>query len=85
LTAAATLFAALLGLGAAFAIALPLAWKWELGVVRVAAVVIAFVIISGLVVGLAAAFIDFGIVAGGLLVAFLALALGLIVLLFRFY
>lgn len=79
------LFAALLGLGAALAIALPLAWKWELGVVRVAAVVVAFVVVSGLVVGLAAAFVDFGIVAAALLVAFVALALGLVVLLFRFY
>jgi phosphatidylserine decarboxylase len=79
------LFAALLGLGVALAIALPLAWKWELGVVRVAAVVIAFAIVSGLVIGLAAAFVDFGIVPTGLLVAFVTLALAVIMMLFRFY
>jgi phosphatidylserine decarboxylase len=79
------LFSTLLALAAVLIMALPLAWKWGLGVARVGAAVIVLVVASGLVVALPASFVDIGTISGALLVAFLALSLALGALLFRFY
>ena len=79
------LFATLLALVAVLAVALPLAWKWGLGVRRVATVVTALVVLSGLVVAVPASFADVGTVVAASLVALIALTLAVGGLLFRFY
>jgi phosphatidylserine decarboxylase len=85
LTAGSMLYAALLGLGAALIVALPLAWKWRLGIGWAAAAVAALTLVSSLVVVVPASFLDLEIIATACLVAFLTLILALGLLLFRFY
>ena len=85
MTADEILLAALLGLAVALIVALPLAWKWGLGLARVTTFVTPLVIVSGLVVALVATFLDLGTIVAALLIALLALTLAVGALLFRFY
>ena len=65
----------------ALAVSLPLAWKWELGVRRVALAVTGLAALAGIAV---AAF-DLGGVTRALLVAGISLALAVAILAYRFY
>jgi phosphatidylserine decarboxylase len=69
----------------ALALALPLAWKWELGVRRVALAVTGLALTSGLVVAVTASDADLGSAVQALLVAGLALAVAVAILAYRFY
>jgi phosphatidylserine decarboxylase len=69
----------------ALALALPLAWKWELGVRRVALAVAGLAIVSGILVALIDSAADLASVAQALLVAGLALAAAVAILAYRFY
>jgi len=69
----------------ALAIAVPLAWKWELGVRRVAIAVTAFALLSALAVAALATAVDLPAVLRALLIGGMALAVALAILAYRFY
>jgi phosphatidylserine decarboxylase len=69
----------------AVAIAVPLAWKWELGVARVAAAVAALAIPSAAVVALLSDAVSLGQELSGVLVCAVTLAAAFGVLAYRFY
>ena len=69
----------------ALAFTLPLAWKWELGVRRVAISVTALALLSALIVAAAVTAVDVPQAVRTLLVAGMALAVALAILAYRFY
>jgi phosphatidylserine decarboxylase len=69
----------------ALAIAVPLAWKWDLGVRRVAIAVTGLALLSALIVAVIAAAVDLPEVIRALLVAGMALAVAIAILAYRFY
>ena len=69
----------------ALAIAAPLAWKWELGVRRVAVAVTGLALLSALIVAVIAAAVDLPELVRALLVGGMALALAIAILAYRFY
>jgi phosphatidylserine decarboxylase len=73
--------AVILGALVALALTLPLAWKWELGMRRVAIAVVVFALLAGLL----SLPLELGTAVRTVLVAGLALALSFAVLAWRFY
>ena len=69
----------------ALLLAVPLAWKWELGVRRVALAVTGLALVSGIVVAIVDGAVDLGGVTQALAVAALAFALAVAILAYRFY
>jgi len=69
----------------ALAIAAPLAWKWELGVRRVAVAVAGLALLSALIVAVIAAAVDLPELIRALLVGGMALTLAIAILAYRFY
>lgn len=69
----------------ALALSLPLAWKWELGVRRVAVSVTALALLSALIVAAIASAIDLSQVVRTLAVAGFTLAFAFAILAYRFY
>jgi phosphatidylserine decarboxylase len=77
--------AAVAGVLAALAFALPLAWKWELGMRRSATAVVVLGVAASLIVAAAASVADLAAWQAAALVAALTLALAAGVVLWRFY
>jgi len=75
----------LIGALLALAIAVPLAWKWELGVRRVAIAVTMFALLSALAVAAIATAVDLPTALRALLIGGMALAVALAILAYRFY
>jgi phosphatidylserine decarboxylase len=73
------------GMLAALALALPLAWKWELGMRRSAAAIAVLGLIACAIVAPAASAVDAAAWLAGVLVAALTLALAAATVLWRFY
>ena len=69
----------------ALAFCLPLAWKWELGVRRVAISVSGLALLSALIVAAVTTAVDLSMVVRTLLVAGLALSFAFAILAYRFY
>lgn len=69
----------------ALAIAVPLAWKWELGVRQVAIAVTGLALVSALIVAAVAAAVDLPGAVRALLVAGIAVAAAVAILAYRFY
>jgi phosphatidylserine decarboxylase len=69
----------------ALAFSLPLAWKWELGVRRVALSVIGLALLSALIVAAIASAVDLSQVVRTLAVAAFTLAFAFVLLAYRFY
>lgn len=67
------------------AVAVPLAWKWELGVRRVAVAVTGLALLSALIVAVIAAAVDLPEIIRALLVGGVALTLAIAILAYRFY
>jgi phosphatidylserine decarboxylase len=74
-----------LGIAAALAVALPLAWKWELGLVRVATALTALGLVAAGLVAAVSTQADIGGIVRATLVGALTIALGIAVLAYRFY
>ena len=77
--------ALLIGGLAAFATAMPLAWKWRLGVVRSALVVVGLIVVAGLAVAALGALVDLPSVLAAGLVWLLGVSLSAGAVLYRFF
>jgi phosphatidylserine decarboxylase len=75
----------LIGALLALAIAVPLAWKWELGVRRVAIAVTVFALLAALAVAALSTAVDLPAALRALLIGGMALAIALAILAYRFY
>lgn len=75
----------LIGALLALAIAVPLAWKWELGVRRVAIAVTVFALLAALAVAALSTAVDLPAALRALLIGGMALAIALAILTYRFY
>jgi phosphatidylserine decarboxylase len=74
-----------LGIAAALALALPLAWKWELGLVRVATGLTALGVLAAAVLAAGSTVAEMGDVVRATLVGAFTIALGIAALAYRFY
>src|SRR5215831_492346 len=77
--------AALVGIVVALAITLPLAWKWQLGVQRVAVGVLLLGVLAALCVAALDLLVGIGSVTFAILTVAVTVRLGLVVLAWRFY
>src|ERR1043166_8671581 len=75
----------LLGILLSLLTTLPLAWKWQLGVLRVARVVFVLAILSSLFVALAANLIPGGAALRSTLIWLLTMGTAFLILAYRFY